>query len=337
LSVRRLASATRRAALLGGLLAVLAGLAGCGADFQSALHPAGEDARRIAESWWVMLAVYGAVFLATLGLLLAALAAGRRERPPDGPPGGATRFVVVAGIVVPAAILLAMLVYSLALGLALRPPETALTIEVTGHQFWWDVRYPDHGVVTANEIHVPAGEPTRLLLRSADVVHSFWAPNLQGKMDLLPDEVNRFWLRPERPGTFRGQCAEFCGASHALMAFDVVVRPKEEHERWLAERAAPRPEPADPRARRGREVFLDAGCAACHAVRGTPAVARLGPDLTHVGSRRALGAGTTANDAPTLARWIAAPHAVKPGNRMPPSHLPEDDLEALVAWLGSLR
>ena len=320
------------------LAAAAAALAGCGgADFQSAVDPAGEDARRIAESWWLMLAVYGAVFVVTLGLLAAALAAGRRRRPPEGPPGGATRFVVVAGIVVPAVILLAMLVYSLGLGLALRPPETARTIEIVGHQFWWEVRYPDHGVVTANEIHVPAGEPTRLVLGSADVVHSFWAPNLHGKMDLLPDQVNRFWLRPERPGTFRGQCAELCGLSHALMAFDVVVRTPEEHARWLAGMAAERAEAADPVARRGRRVFLEAGCAACHAVRGTPAVARLGPDLTHVASRRTLGAGTTANDPATLARWIADPQAVKPGNLMPPTHLPPEDLEALVAWLGTLR
>lgn len=319
----------------GVVLALLAlALAGCPAEHpQSALHPASQEAGRIARLWWVMLGVYGAVTLATFALLAAALL---RRRGAEAP-GGGVRFVVVAGIVVPTVILVGMLFYSLRVSTALHLPEAAFTVRVTGFQWWWDVRYPDHDIVTANELYVPVGEVVRLELRAADVVHSFWVPNLHGKMDLLPEHPNQFWLRAEVPGVYRGQCAEFCGLQHALMAFDVVALPKDEFERWVAERQRPHPEPADDELRLGQEVFFSAGCNACHAVGGTDAVALVGPDLTHIGTRRTLGAGTVANTRGDLAGWISQPQVLKPGNLMPPSYLEPRELHALVRWLETLR
>ncbi|MCW8139021.1 MAG: cytochrome c oxidase subunit II [Planctomycetota bacterium] len=247
------------------------------------------------------------------------------------------RLDVVAGIVGPTVILVGMLFYSLRVSTALHLPEAAFTVRVTGFQWWWDVRYPDHDIVTANELYVPVGEVVRLELRAADVVHSFWVPNLHGKMDLLPEHPNQFWLRAEVPGVYRGQCAEFCGLQHALMAFDVVALPKDEFERWVAERQRPHPEPADDELRLGQEVFFSAGCNACHAVGGTDAVALVGPDLTHIGTRRTLGAGTVANTRGDLAGWISQPQVLKPGNLMPPSYLEPRELHALVRWLETLR
>ncbi len=329
----------------GAALAALAGLllAGCAVEHaQSALHPASAESRTIARVWWVLLGVYGAVTLITFGLLAAALISKRRDSGEGagvgGPPGGGIRFVVVAGIVAPVLILLVLLVYTLGVSAALsRPPEAAFTVQVIGHQWWWEVRYPEQGVVTANEIHLPVGEVVHLELSSADVVHSFWVPNLHGKMDALPDHRNAFWLRADQPGVYRGQCAEFCGLQHALMALEVVAMPPEAFARWVADRQRPRPAPSDSELLRGRAVFFQAGCHACHAVRGTPAVATVGPDLTHVGVRRTLGAGTVANSRGALAGWIADPQGVKPGNLMPPTLLEPGELHDLVRWLEELR
>lgn len=322
----------------GRWLAALAALtAGCAAEHpQSALHPASPESREVARLWWVMLAVYGAVTLATFSLLAVALLR-RRGDQPGSPPGGSVRFVVVAGIVVPTVILVGMLVHSLRLNAAFRPPRGDFTVRVTGHQWWWEVRYLDQGIVTANELHLPVGAVVRLELTSADVIHSFWVPSLNGKMDALPEHANAFWLRAEAPGVYRGQCAEFCGLQHARMAIDIVAMPPDEFERWVARRRAPRPAPDADEARRGRDVYFAAGCDACHAVQGTSAVATVGPDLTHVGSRRTLGAGTVPNTRGDLAGWITHPQRLKPGNLMPATRLEPDELHALVRYLEGLR
>jgi cytochrome c oxidase subunit 2 len=327
---------TRRP-LVHALPLLVAGLlAGCAAEHaQSALHPASAEAGAISRLWWVMLALYGAVTLVTFGLLGAALLA--RRSPGAGPPGGDVRFVVVAGVVVPTLILVGVLVYSLQVSRTLRRPEGAFTVVVTGHQWWWDVRYPAHGLVTANELVLPVGQAVTIELRSADVVHSFWVPNLHGKMDALPGHPNRFWLRASAPGTYRGQCAEFCGVQHALMALDVVAVAPGEFERWVAARRAGPAAPVDDEVRRGRDVFFAAGCDACHAVAGTRAVARIGPDLTFVGARPTLGAGTVANTRGALAGWVSHPQTIKPGNFMPPTYLEPGDLHALVRYLEALR
>ncbi len=323
------------------LLALIAMVfAGCrGNDFQSALHPASEEARAIAWLWWLMVVVYGGVFVITLGLAATALL---RKRSDDGgalpqPPGGPVRFVVIAGIIVPTLILLTMLILSLRTSSAMRAPETAFTIEVTGHQWWWEVRYPDEGIATANELRIPVGVPVRLDLRSEDVIHSFWVPNLHGKMDMVPDHRNRFWLRADKIGSYRGICAEFCGDQHALMGLDVVVMAGDDFEEWIAARRVPPAPPTETNAIRGREVFFEAGCAACHAIGGTEAVANVGPDLTHLAVRRTLGASTIPNSPENLHRWITEPQALKPGNLMPRTHLAPDAVQALVDYLLTLH
>jgi cytochrome c oxidase subunit 2 len=311
---------------------------GCRDDnFQSVLHPASEEARAIAWLWWTMLFVYGSVFLITIGLTGVAIFRKRAkpESPSIEPPGGAARFVVVAGIVVPSVILLAMLVLALHTGSALRSPATTMTIRVTAHQWWWDVRYGDDEVITANEIVIPVGVAVGLELGSGDVIHSFWVPNLHGKMDMVPDHRNRFWIRADKVGTYRGICAEFCGDQHAWMGLDVIVLEAQEFDDWLAQRRQTRP--PNPIETRGLEIFTGAGCAACHAIRATEAIGSIGPNLTHVASRRMLGASTIPNSRASLRRWITEPQALKPGNLMPTSHLEADELELLLDYLMTLQ
>jgi cytochrome c oxidase subunit 2 len=308
-------------------------LSACGGDpNQSAIHPASEEARGIATLWWVMAAVYGLVFVITL--VLGWMAVSRRRKSEARPPGGATRFIVIAGVVVPSILMLTMLVLSLRLSTRMRPPETAFTVEVTGYRWWWAVRYPGQGIVDANEIHIPVGVPVRLDLRSADVIHSFWVPSLHGKMDMFPDHLNRFWIQADRPGLYKGVCAEFCGDQHALMAINVIAMPPEEFATWTERRGVPPPVPEN---REGLDLFFSAGCAACHAIAGTGAIANLGPDLTHLAARRNLAASTIPNNAANLASWIATPHLLKPGSLMPPTDLSPENLTTLVDYLQTLR
>jgi cytochrome c oxidase subunit 2 len=193
-------------------------------------------------------------------------------------------------------------------------------------------------VVLANEIRLPAGEPVELQLDSPDVIHSFWIPSLGGKLDMIPGRVTRLVLNPIRAGIFRGVCAEYCGASHALMRFSVVVQQKEDFLRWLSDQAAPAQPPASPAALRGQELFFSNGFGACHAVRGTSADGVIGPDLTHVGSRLGLAAETLPNERNGFRQWVAATQTVKPGAQMPPFHmLPSQDLDALAAFLEGLK
>lgn len=312
------------------LAAAMLLLAGCHPEhYQSAVHPRGPAADSIATLWWFLLAVCTGVFTIVMALMVGAVASPRRgETSPLG-----NRFIVIGGIVLPAIILVGMMIYSLEATVALRMPETRLTVRVVGHQWWWEVVYPEHEITTANEIHIPVGEPVRLEIRARDVVHSFWVPNLTGKMDLVPEHDNFFWMQADEPGIYRGQCAEFCGPQHAWMAFKVVAQPEEEFKKWLAAKQRPHPELIAPEPRRGQQVFFEAGCNACHAIRGTEAVARAGPDLTHIASRLTIGAGLMPNSRGALSGWIVNPQAVKPGNLMPPTRITTEDLHALVDYL----
>jgi len=255
----------------------------------------------------------------------------------------AAMLIIGGGVVVPTVVLAALLVYGLAMlpPLLARAPEGSLKIAVTGEQWWWRVRYQpeeEGEVVLANEIRLPVGEPVEFLLDSPDVIHSFWIPPLGGKMDMIPGRQTRLALFPTRTGVFRGVCAEYCGASHALMAFSVVVMEKAAFEEWLARQRQPAAEPTEPAAREGRELFLVNGCSACHTIRGTGADGVVGPDLTHVGSRLSLGAGILPNDPATFAKWIARTHELKPAVTMPHfGMLPPDELHALAAYLESLQ
>jgi cytochrome c oxidase subunit 2 len=239
--------------------------------------------------------------------------------------------------------LVALLFQSVVTGRALdslRTPD-ALRIQVTGNQWWWDVQYddpaPSLGVTTANEIHIPVGRAVKFDLRSTDVIHSLWIPNLQGKIDLVPGRLNELWLRADTAGVYRGQCAEFCGLQHANMALVVVAEAADDFERWLAGNRAAAPTPVTPEQQRGKEVIERGPCAMCHNITGTLAGGRTAPDLTHIASRSTIGAGTLPNTRGYLAGWIADPQHVKPGSRMPTVGLHDDELQAVLAYLETLK
>jgi cytochrome c oxidase subunit 2 len=254
------------------------------------------------------------------------------------------RWIVAGGVVFPTIVLTALLfptLRSLAAVSPNRSDDAPVTVEVIGRQWWWEVRYldaePSRIAETANELRIPVGERVRIELRAADVIHSFWVPGLQGKMDMIPGRTNVTWLQADRPGIWRGQCAEYCGLQHAKMALVVVAEPPADFSRWLARQREPAAEPADSAGLAARETFLASGCVLCHAVRGTAAAANAGPDLTHIGSRLTLAAGELPNTAGHLAGWIANPQALKPGSRMPAVPLAARELHAIVSYLRSLR
>jgi cytochrome c oxidase subunit 2 len=312
---------------------------------QHVLDPAGRQASLISDFWWFSLALSSVVFLLVVAGLLYAVFHRRRGVGPDHDPEKQrqmTRWVVGAT----AATVLVLLVYLIAdlstsrrIGdLAIQP---TMTIEITGHQWWWEVHYADpvanRRLTTANEIHIPVGRPVRLKLESRDVIHSFWVPNLHGKKDLIPGYVSTTWLQADEPGVYSGQCAEFCGLQHAHMGLLVIAQPPEQFAAWYERQLEPAAPPTDSLRLRGQEVFLSRSCNLCHTIRGTQANARVAPDLTHLASRRTLAARTLPNTRGHLAGWIVDPQSIKPGNRMPPNLLNSDELEALLAYLESLR
>lgn len=303
----------------------------------SVLEPAGRSAARIAElSWWLF---GGATVIWVLVIGLAVYAAYYRPRAHD---EAKVRLLIVGGgAVFPTFVLAGVLAYGLWLMPQVKPPlpEGAVEIEVEGLQWWWRVRYATEGgpVPVANELALPVGRPAVLRLRSPDVIHSFWVPALAGKTDMIPGRETLIVLEPTRTGVFRGACAEYCGASHALMNFAVLVLEPDAYAAWLADQAAPAQAPASAAAERGRAVFFEYGCGACHTIRGTQARGDVGPDLTHVGSRRTLAAGALPNTPDDYVRWISDVHEVKPDANMPEfGMLAQDDLAALALYLDGL-
>jgi cytochrome c oxidase subunit 2 len=262
-------------------------------------------------------------------------------------PANAQRFaaplIVGGGVALPTAVLGVLLGFGLApiSRLTDGPRAGSHQLHVSGEQWWWRVRYitaSGQPIDLANEIHLPVGERVDVTLSSANVIHSFWIPSISGKVDMIPGRRTHLSLEPTRTGLFRGTCAEYCGTSHALMAFPVVVSETDAFERWLTDQSLPAREPSMSTAVRGRDLFMSNGCGACHAIRGTPALGTVGPDLTHIGGRMSLGAGTLPNDAARLAEWIARPDHAKPGARMPAyGMLPSDQLHAMAAYLSGLR
>jgi cytochrome c oxidase subunit 2 len=307
-------------------------LSGCTVSLpQSMLNPAGPYAGHISTLTWQMIIVYGIVFVITLLILAAALAARKRDRTVLG-----SRFVVVAGIAIPTVILVFMLISDIRVSKKIDQKNDTFQVQVIGHGWWFEVRYPDYGIIDANEIHVPAGSVVRYELSAEGVVHSFWIPRLGPKRDQLPDHPNELRLVAGSPGVYYGICTEYCAGQHARMAFRLVAHAPEEFEWWLRQRQEPQPAPSDPWLLFGREVFLNRGCAECHSIQGS-AQGEIGPDLTHVGSRRTLGAGQLDNTRGTLLGWISNSQALKPGNRMPRTYLPPEELHALADYLGSLK
>jgi cytochrome c oxidase subunit 2 len=316
---------------------------------QSVLHAAGPQAAAAERLWWWMFWVAAAVCILVYAALL--WAAFRRRRPPaepgtfDADPAAkrAMTRAVLGAVAATVLVLFAFLAVSFRAGRAVTMPPAGspLTIELRGHQWWWEVTYADpeaqRRLTTANEIHIPVGRPVVLRLSSADVIHSLWVPNLAGKRDLIPGETATMWLRADRPGVFRGECAEFCGHQHAKMALFVIAEPPDAFAAWYERQLRPAPEPTDSLRRLGQQLFLTRQCVMCHTIEGTPAGSTLGPSLTHVGARRFLAAGTVPNDRGHLAGWILDPQSIKPGVRMPPNQLAPGELHALLAYLESLE
>ena len=286
-----------------------------------------------------------------MAVLVAAVLRRRRGRLADAPQteperGRERRMsrAVVGGVAATVVILFALLASSYLTGrglYAVARGEGALTVKVTGHQWWWEVKYDNQNpsliVTTANEIHIPVGRSVLFRLTSNDVIHSFWVPNLNGKTDLIPGHETLNWIRADRPGTYRGQCAEFCGYQHAHMAFTVVAQSPEEFKAWYDAQLQPARQPSTPDEARGLDVFLSSPCIMCHRIQGTEAGGNVGPDLTHVGSRLTLAAGTLENTRGHLAGWVVDSQKIKPGNRMPPVPFEPDDLQALLDYLQSLK
>src|SRR6266536_2374594 len=326
------------------LLTVALAVSGCTGPFsQSTLHPRSDFARATDVLftqifWWA-----AAVFVVVELLLVVALARFRHRegRPAPKPTHGHT-LMEIAWTLAPAVILVFVAVPTVRTIFATAgeaPPPDALKVEVIGHQWWWEYRYPDLGIVSANELHVPVGKPVQVAITSADVIHSFWAPRLGGKRDAIPGRVNHIAFRADSVGDYSGQCAEFCGASHANMRLDVRVESDSGFQAWVAgQRAGPATPPAASLAEQGRAVYARSACIGCHAIQGvSPGV--IGPNLTHVGSRSTIAGGIFPNDSAHLAPWIADAPALKPGSimtRMQPP-LTDADIAALVAYLQSLK
>lgn len=314
----------------------------CGGN-QSMFNPQGPTARSMADLGWFLIALCSAIYIAVMVALAMALT--RRRHETDSSPettARLTRNVVLAsaGTVV---VLVALAVATFAADRGLNSPSGpgAVTIDVVGNQWWWNFQYrdvsPNDFVSVPNELHVPTGVPIHIKAQSRDVIHSFWVPNLHGKRDLIPGIVTNTWFQADTPGVYRGQCAEFCGHQHANMALQVVAEPMDRFLAWIAHQRQPAADPSTDETRRGRDVFMQSTCATCHTIRGTDAGSRVGPDLTHVGSRMMIASGRLPNTRENLERWIANPQAFKAGVRMPAHRLADADLSALVSYLRSLR
>lgn len=315
-----------------------------------ALDAFGPQAGHIAREWNVYLLICGIVFALVLAVLLLALRRAPRvsaQQPPDlrmvnrAEPGPRRSVgTAITAIVLLLLVLLAASVFA-DRAIAKLSLRHAVNIDLTAHQWWWTVRYIDGPVSqtfeTANEIHVPVGRPVIVTLHADDVIHSLWIPSLAGKRDLIPGRTSTVQFQADEPGLYHGRCAEFCGFQHAFMGVDVQAEPEAQYEAWRQQQLQPAPEPSDPTARRGKELFQSVSCAMCHTIQGTLAQGKRAPDLTHVASRRTLAAGTLPMNPGNLAAWIANPQAIKPGVNMPATPLSNDDLAAIVAYLGTLQ
>jgi cytochrome c oxidase subunit 2 len=327
-----------------GLSAIFLFFTNC-RGLQSAVDPAGPQAGRISKLWWVMLIVCSAVFVIVMAVLLYSVFRARRRNRVADEPGTEQRLTrtISGATIATLVIMFGLLVASALTGRALssQPEQDVLTIEIVGHQWWWEVQYDDpipaRTLKTANEIHIPTGQVVMLKLTSHDVIHSFWAPNLHGKKDLIPGHVAMIWIQADKPGVYRGQCAEFCGHQHAHMAFLVVAEPPEQFADWFDKQLKSAETPADAASLRGQQVFLTSRCVMCHTIRGTAAAAISGPDLTHLASRQTIAAATLPNTADHLGNWVVNSQAAKPGNKMPPNELSPEDLQVLVRYLESLH
>jgi len=353
------ASTTRRLRIAFALALILLVTGGIGnaataAEDLSVFQPASQPAESIRDLFYLVLAITGAIFLLVEGMLIYAAVRYRRRAAVDvgkadpepaqvyGSPPLEVAWTVAPLLIV--FVLFLVVVRSVVEAQQANDDPPAVRLQVIGHQWWWELVYPhdqpEQSIRSANEIHVPVGEDGRparieIELLSADVIHSFWVPRLAGKTDLIPGRTNRMWFACGEPGTYFGQCAEFCGLQHANMKLRVVVESRAEFDRWLQNERQPAAEV--PSAARGREKFLSLSCVNCHTIRGTVARGTVGPDLTHLMARRTLAAGVVENDHEHLRQWIADPDALKPGSEMPDLRLSPADVDTIVAFLESLQ
>jgi cytochrome c oxidase subunit 2 len=315
-----------------------------------ALQAVGPQAGHIVDLWRIFLFICTVVFAAVLVALVFAIRRAPRihtQEPPDlstvNQPEPRLRRSVTTAVAIAILGLLVLLAASVFTDRALArlSLKDAVNVEVTAYQWWWGVKYVNGPVSEtfqgANEIHVPVGRPVIVTLNAGDVIHSLWVPSLAGKRDLIPGRTATITFQADRPGIYRGQCAEFCGFQHAFMAFEVHAHAPDEYEAWRQAQLKPAADPTDPQAQRGKMLFQSIQCAMCHAVQGTMAQGHKAPDLTHLASRRTIAAGTLPNTAANLASWIADPHKHKPGVNMPANPMSGEDLAALVAYLGTLK
>lgn len=341
---------TRRAFQCLSALSVTLSLSACG-GIQNAINPAGPNAENLSRLWWLMFTVCSIVFVLVMIAVLLSLrkaTAEAADRTPLLEPSEESerrrRNIIISATTITVIVLFVFLIASYSSGRSLRlndPTKSGLSIDLTGHQWWWEVRYNDVDAsnifTTANEIHIPVGVPVMFTLHGADVIHSFWVPNLAGKKDLIPGKLSTMWLQADKPGVYRGQCAEYCGLQHAKMALWVVAEPQEQFNAWRQNQTQAAVAASSDAQKRGQQVFFSTTCVMCHAISGTAAGSNIGPNLTHVGSRHMIGAATLDNTRDHLAQWIQNSQTFKPGNRMPQHNLSDADLQSLVEYLESLK
>lgn len=310
------------------------------------MHPAGTQAAHIAQLFRFFFWLCAAVYVITIAFSFAAFVKARRSAAASGGDTPGMKRAVGIASAITIVILVSLIGVSAATGHTVgtfaQHDPAQLEIDVVGHQWWWEVHYPDalvasHSITTANEIHIPIHTPVLLRLATRDVIHSLWIPRLHGKRDLIPGRNNKFWIEADEPGVYRGECAEFCGLQHANMAFVVTAERPEDFAKWKSAQSTGAPTPSTPEQMRGQEVFLASPCAKCHNITGIDASATLGPDLTHLASRPTLGAGTLVNNRGNLAGWVLNAQAIKPGAQMPPNELGAQQLNDLLAYLESLK
>jgi cytochrome c oxidase subunit II len=336
-------------------LQILVWICGTGAAFSdiaqlssptSIFAPASTPAKSIFGLSLFVLAVTGAIFLVVFTLLLYSVVKFRKRKNDDGrepPQVYGSNQVELAWTIIPILIVVALFMATarvIAIVQKVSPPRNAIAVTAIGHQFWWEYRYPDLGVVTANELHVPVSDPvhptpTFIKLLSADTDHSFWVPRLAGKTDLIPNHPNSMWIDPQKTGLYLGQCAQYCGTQHAKMLLRVYVESKDEFDRWIRQQR--QPAFVDEAASQGQRIFETTACINCHTVSGTVASGRFGPDLTHLMSRDTIAAGAAPNTPENLRRWIRDPNTIKPGSLMPAMQLNDEELDAVTAYLETLR
>ena len=327
-----------------GLLASLwltTGATAAPGPIPSIFDPLSPPAESIHVLALLLLGICAAIFVVVAGLMAYSVVRFRaRPGDPDHEPPQVygSNQIELAWTVIPLLIVFVLFLVTTRTLIAIenaQPPDDALHIRVIGHQWWWEFRYPDQQVVTANELHVPLGRATFLTLESADVVHSFWVPQLNGKTDVIPNRVNRMWFEPRVAGLYLGQCAEYCGTQHARMMLRVVAHEPADFDAWVAQQRQPAADVAAAAA--GRDLFQSVACINCHRIGGTVAEGVFGPDLTHLMSRDTIAAGAALNTADMLRAWITDPDAIKPGALMPAMKLEDDQIEQLVAYLTTLK